>query len=101
MANSVKQVYITIRLRGTKTTATVRGKKSQLFRGSVYGIEIHKRDWNIALSAIRVKTRVPKSIPEEVVVSHIENERLKDISCVVVIPTNDGVSSSAVRLEVD
>lgn len=102
MANSMKQVCITIRLRGTRTTATVWGRKSKLFRGSTYGIEIQKSDWDLALNAIRVKTRAPKSIPEEVAIQYIENERSQGISCVVVMPTNSsGVSSSAVRLEVD
>jgi hypothetical protein len=101
MAYPMKQVCITLRLRGTTATATVWGKKNQLFRGSAYGIEIQKRDWDFALRAIRVKTRASKSIPYEVVVQYIENER-KDISCVVVMPINSsGVYSSAVKLGVD
>jgi len=102
MGDASKSVCVTIRLRGTKTTATVWGKRSALFRDPVYGIEIKNSDWRLALSSIRVKTRASKAISEEVSVSYIENERPKNVSCVVVIPTGSGgVSSSAVRLEVD
>jgi hypothetical protein len=98
----MKEVCVTIRLRGTRKTATVWGNKSRLFRGSTYGIKIQRKDWDLALNAIGVKTRAPKSIPEEVAVQYIENEKSRYISCVVVMPINNGgVSSSAVRLEVD